>query len=83
MTKEQYEEQEFQELLTVKRKQWEAQVEDLARHLCIEKGCDPDAKKSEVRLIENWETYEHDAEQYLRKRILNKYYWECLCNPHD
>ena len=66
MINEQYEGQEFQEILRTNRKKWNNQIEDLAHHLCIEKGYNPE--------IENWETYEHDAEQFLRQQTM-KTYW--------
>lgn len=66
----------LEEYLNQNKKIWDEKVEALARHLCEQKGIEPDKQYSIA--IKYWEIFKEDAEQYHRRRVLNKYFWENL-----
>ena len=71
---------ERQRELNLNKQKWEYQVEELARYLCFMKGEDPDSiyYTDTGSTWQTWQFYIQDAEQYLRRRAMNKHYWENL-----
>lgn len=71
----------FDEELSQNKFTWNETIEALCRHLCVMKGYDPDYVQS-TDTGPYWNRFQESAENYLRNRMMNKYYWESLHN-HD